>query len=218
MTVKVRTIHTSIPNLTIYGDTTSAAHSCTIYHDWIQGNDCRDCIRFSYLRNKFHHRDWTNRNDHIIFLSGINLFLQHVGNKTFLSICAVIGTEEQVVTALPEFVFQNDNILAPETSNDIYLFAHVEQLLCLRIRNCTSNATANNTNRFYALRNFGCHAQRSYQVQNGIASVQSSEPFGRMTDNLENQRNRSGFPVIIGNRQRNTFSVLVNPENDKLSR
>lgn len=97
------------------------------------------------------------------------------------------------------------------------LTADFVELFGNRKCNCTANAAAYNANLFKTVCMCG-NTERAYKIVNIIAFVKVIELFCCCTDNLENNTNCAGLSVITCNRKRNTLTVLVNTENDELSR
>ena len=83
--------------------------------------------------------------------------------------------------------------------------------------NCTANAAADYANLFKTVGVCG-NAEWTYEVVNAVALFKVIQPFGSCADNLEDDSYCSCLSVIACNGKRNTLAVLVNTENDKMTR
>ena len=130
---------------------------------------------------------------------------------------AIVRHHIKLVGRSAEFIFENQEILGAETDHGGHRTALLMQLLRDRISYRTAHAAADDGHLLQTLR-MGRNAQRSYKIMNRISFFQMIEFHGRCPYDLEDDRNRSLFPVKIGYCQRNSLAILIHTQDDKLTR
>src|SRR5699024_8172766 len=116
----------------------------------------------------------------------------------------------------PEFVLQNDDVLAPEAYNDIHLATGLLETDCGGQGDGAADTAAHYANPLYPL-GVGGLAQRTDEVLNVVSFVQRAQGVGGKAHFLEDDGDGALFPVIPGDGQRDPLSLLVHPENDELT-
>ena len=69
-----------------------------------------------------------------------------------------------------------------------------------------------------AARNFRCFAQRADHVEYLVALAQFTQAAGGCADFLHDDGQQAGFPVVVGDGQRNAFGMVMHEHDDELSR
>ena len=91
------------------------------------------------------------------------------------------------------------------------------KLFSYGISNGAADAARNNRNSFKSV-GFGCSAEGTYKIMKPVTLIEVVKLFRGCSDNLENNCNRTPLPVKVRYSERDSFSVFINPENDKLTR
>ena len=95
--------------LTINSQAAAAAHTGSVYHDRVHADDGFDAFISGHIADDFHHDQRTNRDNSVVFDSGIELFFECCGNKAFVAITAVIGHDKQIGAGIVKFFLRQPN-------------------------------------------------------------------------------------------------------------
>ena len=216
VSVKIRPIHAGELCFTAHGHTAAAAHARAINHDTVHADNSFDSVFFCQIADGFHHGKRADGYNEIIFGASFDVFFQGIRDKTFVPVGTVICHQIKVIAGSTHFVFQNDDIFVAEAGNHVDFCAEIVQGLGLRIRNGTARTAADDSGIVVTFQLRGL-AERTDEIQNAVALVQRIEQHGCFANLLKNNIDCSRFSVIISDGQRNSLSILIDAQNNKLS-
>ena len=72
MSVEVGAVYAGKFDFAANGDTTAAAHACTVDHDGVQADNGLDAVRFCGEADKFHHGDGADGNDSVVLVASFD--------------------------------------------------------------------------------------------------------------------------------------------------
>src|SRR5699024_1589638 len=130
--VKVRTIHTGKLRLSANRNTASAAHSCTVDHDRVQGNHGVKIQWTGYIYNILHHDQRTDGDTLIIYLSFVEKVLKNRRNKSFGAKTSIVCGNVYILAELSELVGKQNVLGALSADDHVNLCTHSRQLAKLR--------------------------------------------------------------------------------------
>ena len=215
--VEFGAVHAGELCLAADGETAAAAHACTIDHDGIHGNDGLDAEGLGGKRDEFHHDQRTDGDDLVVLLAFLDQALERNGDNALFAVAAVVGHDDELVGRGFEFILENQQILVAEADDGVNLAAQLVQLLRDGQSNGAAHAAADNSDLPETLGVSG-FAERADEILNEVALVLVVEQFSGSADDLENYLDGAFFLVTARDGKGNSFSVLIDAQDDELSR
>ena len=151
-------------------------------------------------------------------------FLQLRRAGSVKAVRAIIRRHIEIRCHCPHLILKNQKILIAGSHNHITVHTMLMQPLYLRIHRCGTDAARDEHNLFllqfldiliYQIRRT---SKRSHEICERIPLLQGYHALCGSSHRLKYDRDRTGFPVIITDCERNTLPLLINLDNDKLSR
>ncbi len=140
--------------------------------------------------------------------AGIQQRFQRIGHESFFSVASVVRHHDHSVADLFEFIFEDHQILRFESDDSMDDGSLFVEFLGDGVCDRTANAAADDSDFLKPFR-MGRHAQRTHKILQRIAFLFQVQQFGRCSDDLENDGDRSLRSIKIGYGQRNSFSFFV---------
>ena len=167
------------------------------------------------LADKLHHGHGADGQNLIVLDAAFQQGLQLHGAEALFAVGAVVGHQVQVGGSGLELLLQDHDVLGPEADDHIHLCAGFLKSHGSRQGDGAAHTAANHADPLLAL-HIGGLAQRAHEVPDVIALVQRAQSLGGETNLLENNGYSALLPVVTGNGQGNTLTLLVNAEDDEL--
>ena len=123
MSVKLWSVYACEFHFVSNDQTAGTAHSCTINHDRVHADNCRDLQFLCKETDKFHHDHWTDCNTYIIFVSIIYKFFDHCCNHSGMSVGPIICTWVIVTRYSFHSIFKDQHIFCLCSDNNICCYA-----------------------------------------------------------------------------------------------
>ena len=129
---------------------------------------------------------------------------------------AVVSHQDEAVGNSLELILQNHNILAAEAHNNRDFSTGFLESLGRGQCNGAAHTAADNADFLFAF-HIGCLAKRADEVLDVISLIEGAQSDGCKTNLLENNGDCTLFPVIAGDGERDTLTLVVYTEDDKLA-
>ena len=174
--VKLRTVDADKLSLAANGQSAGTAHTCTIHHDRVEGNVCREIIFLSQETAEFHH-DRRTDGEYLIDVLLIDELFDTDSYNTFLAVTSVIGHDNQFVAGSANFIFHDNQFLVAASNNREYTIACSLEGTHDREHRSDTYTTAS-TDYCTIVLNMGWVTEWTHYIVNLIAFVEVAE-FGR---------------------------------------
>ncbi|OQA06422.1 MAG: hypothetical protein BWY65_02199 [Firmicutes bacterium ADurb.Bin373] len=143
-------------------------------------------------------------------------FLQHVGNKPFADIRPVIGSYPQLTAGGSHLVLPEDKLGGPRPHNTDNLISRFFHGPGYGINRGDAHSAADTDNPAVII-DIRRDAQRPYKVLDTIPFIQGTQFSGSLAHLLENTGDGALFAVKISNGQGNPLTLVLDPEDNKLT-
>ncbi len=117
----------------------------------------------------------------------------------------------------PQLVGQDDQACGSRPQDDRRSIAALGQI-AHQTQQCGGAESAAHAADVAARRQVDRLAERAGNVENRVARLERADPSGRRPDFLDDDRDRPGGAIEIGNGDRNSFAALADAEHHELSR
>ena len=217
VTVKFRTVDAGEFRLIANRHAAAAAHARAVHHNRVEGNDRMNAEVTRRVGHALHHDDRTNRRNLRNFLAAVHESLYSIRDKALDAVRTVIRRHEDFVRHGLHLIFHNKDvfILCPHNGNDLIAgFLHSTRN---RIRRGNADAAAHDNHRAVELLDFRRTPQRTDEVKDIIAFIQGRQLHRRSPDGLKDNQDAPRLAVIIGNRQRDAFALLIDAQHNELT-
>ena len=132
------------------------------------------------------------------------------------AVAAVVGGDDGLVAGGADVVLQDDQVLVPRADDGHHAVAGFLHGLGDGVGHGDAYSPAHRDDRAELL-DVGGHAERSRDVHDGVALLQGVQVPGRFADGLDDQRDRAGLRVGVGDGQGDSLTLFVGPQNDELA-
>ena len=170
MSVKFRTVYACEFYFVTNDDTTGTAHTGTVYHDRVHGNDSRNIIFLSGQAAEFHHDHRSDSYTFCISFSFGDQIIDYFCYHTTSSVRSVICCNIQVACYSFHLFFQNDQVFGLCTNDNIGINTMFMQPFYLWVNRRSTNSTCYKQDFFLFqffwifVHEFGRTSQRSYKI------------------------------------------------------
>ena len=215
MRIELGSIDTDELRLSANGDTTCAAHTCTVHHDRVQRSLGRDIVLLGGECDELHHDSGTDR-DALVHVLACGNRLNALGDQSLRSHRTIICHNDHFVGGGRQFVVEDDQVFVTRSEDSDHAVAGALECLSNRQHRCSPYATAGTNDRSVVLDTRSL-SERTNNVSKAVARVQGAELGTADTNTLYDQSDRAGSGVGIGNGERHTLGVVVHAHYDKVS-
>ena len=146
MSIKFRSVYTCEFHLISYCYTTGTTHTCSIHHNRIKTDNCRNIQFLGKLTDKFHHNHRSDGNTYIVLFAFRYQILNSLCYHTFSTIRAIICSYVQITCNSFHLVFKNQKIMILGSYYNICCHTILMKPLYLRIYRSSTNTTCNEQN------------------------------------------------------------------------
>src|SRR5450756_1279259 len=214
--VELRPVDADELRLAADADAAAATHAGAVHHDRVEADEGLDAIRLRGLGAELHHDRWADGVDQVD-AAGFAELLERLGDQAVTAAAAVIGGDDQLVTDLPHLVLPDQQALVAGGDDGDDLVASLLECPGDGIDRRHTHAAAGEDDRAHLL-DLARHAQWTDEVAERVAFAQCLQLPRRLANRLDDDGDGACLAVEIGDSERNPLPLLVNPQNDELSR
>ena len=202
-------------------DTAAAAHTGTVDHDRIEGNDGFDAVGAGDLGEELHHDVRADSYDAVklrltLFDVSIDLLLEILGGEALFAVGAVVGAHDELVGSSLELVLQDDDVGASEACDKCDVDTFFVHFLCDGVCDSTADAAADDADLLQAI-HLGSFTEGAHKVGDIIAFLDSVQHLGGAAGGLDHDGHGAFFTVIARDGNRGAFALLIQTEYDELT-
>ena len=139
-----------------------------------------------------------------------------MGDEAVAAVAAIVGGDDQVVGALAELVFPENEVLIAEADDGNRPVPRLLVRPQLRIDGGHAQAAAHQHHRALQLAYVARQPQRADEIEDPVALAQRQHFKGGFTHRLDDDRNRPVGYVEIRHGQRYAFPMLVDASHDEV--
>ena len=202
-----------------------SAHARSVDHQRIEADDRPDAVLLRRPGDELHHDHRADRDHFVVTLAlPVDQVAHQVGHHTVKSGAAVVRSDEYLARHGARLIGKDQRILVLRPDDDVGLHAALRQPLDLRIDRSGPDAAGHEKDPAAAQRlgllvhELGRAAQRTGEIGQRVALAHRAQLRSGIADRLRDDRHPPLLGIVVGNSQRNAFSVLVQPDDDELSR
>ena len=216
MPVEIGTVHASEFGFSVYGEATTSADAGAVQHN---GAHARRRCHAELLCNQAYvaHHSQRSHDKHSVVCFSFKYFRKTVGHAPLARKTAVLGHNRDMPRYRGIMLVKHHSVAGFESKHGVCDATRTKQLFGDGISVCHARPPADNKRLFkpFKLRRF---SQRTYEILQKIALFVKREFFRGRTLRLKNYADFPRFPVAVRYCKRKSLSVLVRPQNNKLSR
>jgi len=214
--VKFRAVDADELRLAAYGGAAAAAHTGTVDHDRIEADDGIDPRRTGHVADGFHHDNRADAHDksNLVGAALFDYLFQDIGDKTVMSVSAVIGGDIKGGARLLHFFFEDEHSLGAGADYGDDLVACLEKSLAMGRTGATPTAAAYADNGAELFNMTGLPSGRRHREVRCPARTSRASEW--MCPLPEDDGDGALLAVIIRDCQGDTLSHVVAAYNDKL--
>ena len=222
MGIEVRAVNTGELCLPADNDTAATAHPGAVNHDGVEGDDGFDAVGAGDLCEELHHDVRPDGDDTVKLGAAFGDVLfdfgtEGIGGEALAAIGAVIGADDQLIGGGGELFLEDDDVGTAEAADEGDLNALFVHLFGDGVGNGAAYTATYNADLFEAF-HLGGLAERTDNIGDDVALLHGVEHFCGAAGSLHHDGNRALLPVVSGDRNGNTLSLLIQAEDDELTR
>lgn len=214
--VEVGTVNASELCFSADDEAAAAAHSGSVDHYGVHGDNAGDIGGSYRLDDEFHHDEGTDGDD---LIEGLAVCEHFVQGETYISLSAVgavIGHDEETLGGVFELILEDKEILISEADYRGDLTAHIVESLSYRESYRAADTASDDADLLETLE-LGSGTEGTDEVPDIFALVFIIELKSGRADDLEDDPYGACGAVVAGDGEGDTLALLIDAEDNELT-